>query len=648
MCIALQSYSRAGDEPPEYRGQSWQMSTDYRRLTAQCLMLSDVTQPTPYTVETLLLHTYADNARSCDAEVGINISVTMLVRLAMRMGYHRDPAPYPVITPFQAEMRRRVWTAVRRSDILFNQQVGLPPVIRPRDTNVALPRNIYDDELFEEMTSLPPSRPTEEITPTSYIIANARLTSLLGEIIDDVQGFTNISYEDVMKYDQRLKEFQACLPPHLIMRSMKDSARDSTNLILQRYSVDLLYLKGVVTLHRKFLAQSRVNSRFAYSRSACLDASLKILDHQVTLHQESQVGGRLRNVKWFISSLNTNDFLLAGMITCLDLYHTMVAERAGRSPPGDDGFMWTSDRREEMFVAIQQSFRIWESRQNQSMEAYKGATTLKIMCNILKSNNAFGAGAANSTEFSGASGGNSNAYGIPGNAMDEDPNVAPEHSAAMTLGMLSTGGALSSNTSSTVFDNGRNAYPSPNTQSTPMSQRSAGLTPNFSLSSATSGPSPTGTSGISTTPDLSSFVPELRKGTAAPPSFSGGLFGGGNPMDGSGFAPLDPSVAAMNNMGSMPGAGTGSSGQDINWEAFDSFIQGSSALDPGTGMWGLDMGGMAPFGGFGGDAFGMGSMMGQPQGGQGQQNQQGQGGQNGADGGTANSGAGGGAGGGMM
>src|SRR6186713_1107815 len=39
MCIALQSYSRAGDEPPEYRGKSWEMSSEYRNLTAQCLVM---------------------------------------------------------------------------------------------------------------------------------------------------------------------------------------------------------------------------------------------------------------------------------------------------------------------------------------------------------------------------------------------------------------------------------------------------------------------------------------------------------------------------------------------------------------------------------------------------------------------------------
>ena len=70
-------------------------------------------------METLLLHVHAEYARSRDAEVGILISTGIVVRLAMRMGLHRDPGPYPGIPVFQGEMRRRIWAAVRSCDLLF-------------------------------------------------------------------------------------------------------------------------------------------------------------------------------------------------------------------------------------------------------------------------------------------------------------------------------------------------------------------------------------------------------------------------------------------------------------------------------------------------------------------------------------------------
>jgi hypothetical protein len=431
MCMALQSYHRAGDEPPEYRGKSWEVSSEYRRLTAQCLVMEDITQPVTNMLETLLLHVYADYGRSRDTEVGVLISIGIIVRLAMRMGYHRDSTPYAGITAFQGEIRRRVWAVVRFSDLLFSAQAGMPPIIRARDTNTELPRNIYDDELFEDMKALPTSHPDTEATPVSYLITKTRMVSLFGEVVELTSSLTCSSYEEIMKLDQQLRELRASIPPHLALRSMEESARDTSTLIMQRFTLDLLYLKSLCFLHRKFLPASRVNPRFAYSRTACIDSSMTMLQHQLTLHEACRQGGRLRSVKWFISSLTNVDFLLAAMTVCSDLYHTAQAERSGKSPP-PEMYIWSQDRRDEMMAAIQGAVAIWDGLKDHSMEAYKAHALLNTTLEQLQRHQA----ALHQAQQGFAS--TTNAFST--NGMMEDPNVAPEHSAAMTLGMLSTGG----------------------------------------------------------------------------------------------------------------------------------------------------------------------------------------------------------------
>lgn len=106
MLIAVQSYQRAGDEPLEYRGRIPQLLADYRRLTAQCLILADITQPIDHMLETLLLYTVAEFGSSRDAEFGVLFGVSVIVRLAMRMGFHRDSKDFRNITPFKAEVRK--------------------------------------------------------------------------------------------------------------------------------------------------------------------------------------------------------------------------------------------------------------------------------------------------------------------------------------------------------------------------------------------------------------------------------------------------------------------------------------------------------------------------------------------------------------
>ncbi|KAJ4288152.1 hypothetical protein N0V90_012169 [Kalmusia sp. IMI 367209] len=526
MCIALQSYSRAGDEPPEYRGRSWAMSTEYRDYTAQCLAAADITSPITNMLETMVLHAYADYARSRDAQAGMIVSTGIIVRLAMRMGLHRDSGPYAGITAFQGEMRRRVWAAIRSMDLLFSAQVGLPPVVRPRDTNTEIPRNIFDDELFEDMKVLPPSRSEEEATPTLFLINRTRLIYKLGEAIELTEVLTCASYEEVMKLDNQARELHDRISPHLKIRSMDEAARDPSTLIMQRFTLDLLYLKIICVLHRKFISASRVNPRFSYSRRACIDASMKMLQHQATLHRECQPGGRLRNVKWFISSLTTVDFLLSAMIVCSDLYHTARGERQGRAASADI-YYWSEDRRNEIIEAIETAVGIWDGLKEHSMEAYKAHATLNVMLNQLKEHQST---RQQQQSFSGAPTFN------PSTSMD-DANVAPEHSAAMTLGMLSTGG-LTPN-SANMFET---RYPPsiPNLLNDPAPQQPTGLTPNF---------------GATT------------NGQDRAPSPFSNLFGGG-------FQNMD-----------LPSA------DNIDWNAWDSYIQGPN-MDATNSFFPMDLSGM--------------------------------------------------------
>ena len=474
MCIALQSYTRAGDEPPEYHNKSWEMSKEYGDLTAQCLILADITQPITGMLETLILHIHAEYARSRDAEVGILISTGIIVRLAMRMGLHRDPGPYPGMSVFRGEMRRRVWAAVRSIDLLFSAQAGLPPIVRPRDTNTEIPRNIYDDELTEDMKALPPSRPESEATPTLFLINRTRLLYKLGEAVELTDTLTCASYDLVMAADAEARELHDKISPHLKMRGMDEAARDPSTLIMQRFTLDLLYLKIICILHRKYLSYARVQARFSYSRKAVIDASMMMLQHQATLHRECQSGGRLRNVKWFISSLTTVDFLLAAMIVASDLYHTCRIEAQGRPSAAED--MYTSDRRDEMLEALEIAVGIWDGLKDHSMEAYKAHATLRVMLDQLRKSRP-ARQAPNGFQAASSA--------FPAMASMDDANVAPEHSAAMTLGMLSTGGMTPN--SANMFDQ---RYPASmaNLLNDPMPQPSTGLTPQYGGTSGPAGP----------------------------------------------------------------------------------------------------------------------------------------------------------------
>ena len=86
------------------------------------------------------------------------------------MGYHRDPSKSSSISILQAEYRRRVWLSVAGMDDVASFLVGFPRMMPAIYSDAMEPRNLYDWELSDDTTILPPSRPLTENTPSTYMI----------------------------------------------------------------------------------------------------------------------------------------------------------------------------------------------------------------------------------------------------------------------------------------------------------------------------------------------------------------------------------------------------------------------------------------------------------------------------------------------
>lgn len=427
MSLSLESYHRAGDEPTHFRGRARELAIKYSESAAQCLVTADFTQPLNFMLEALCFYFQAEYARSRDAETGLWLLSGIISRLAMRMGLQRDSAPYAILSPFKGEMRRRVWGFIRTTDILLSFQCGLPNMIRSSDTDTALPSNYYDEDLDEDASTLPTPRPPTENTTMSFMIAHTQMVFILGRIQELSMSLVFPSHEATMKMDAELRENRAQLPNSLRM-DVEHSSIDPAIMVMQRFALDLTYHKSQCLLHRKFLALARRDSRYFASRKTCIESCLDMLAHQSTLQIECQPTGRLSSLAWsFTTSLTTHDFLLSAMIVCLDLYHTAQAEAQGQT--SGEAYEWAVSRREAMFAAIERAVAIWDSLKDQSMEAWKASTILRVMLDKLRNHQSLRQQMQNSFKFTRQNDGVS-------------PDASSEHSAAITLGMLSSGGRL--------------------------------------------------------------------------------------------------------------------------------------------------------------------------------------------------------------
>lgn len=239
MRLSMLSYHRDRDEPPEFRGKSLDMAETFRHSMAQCLIFADFTKPLRYLLETLSLHLHGESNRGNDSEISIWLLTGMIIRLGMRMGYHRDAKIFPNISVFQGEMRRRIWTWVRHVDLLFSFQVGLPTMIRAGDSDTGLPRNLYDEDFDEDSTELPPERPAHEPTPVSYIITHAHVSTAFCRVLELSQKVKGASYEEVMEIDNSLRQARDTIPEWLRVKPMAECENEPTSMIMNRFAVCL-------------------------------------------------------------------------------------------------------------------------------------------------------------------------------------------------------------------------------------------------------------------------------------------------------------------------------------------------------------------------------------------------------------------------
>ena len=357
--------SEAGDSAHdnEMQQQSLQINL-YREKIVQSLILGEYTKSAPSVLEAMIHYVYIEFAIRADADRDIWFLLALEVNLAMRMGYHRDPSHFPGISPLKSEMRRRLWATVLQGDVLISSQMGLPRMISDWQCDTAEPRNLNDTDIDRDTSELPIPRPETEITTALGTIARRRILVVLGTISDLMANVKLCDYAEVMRVDASLHEAAASIPPAFKMKSMTASITDSPQVIMSRLFISHLIYRGQIMLHRRFVIMepSADQGSFLYSRKACLDASIGILQIQHILDEETCPGGQLHSMRWRVSSIINHQFLTATMILCSLLHR------------GQD-----LHRKEEIMTSLRSTRAIWMRSSAISQDAKKAAETISFV-----------------------------------------------------------------------------------------------------------------------------------------------------------------------------------------------------------------------------------------------------------------------------
>lgn len=344
--------------------------------TTQCLVLGKYLHASEYVLETLVLHLESKFIGSLDSSINVWHIMGVIIRIAMRLGYHRDPKILVDVSPFDGEMRRRVWHTILQMDGLMSFQMGVPSMVPMEYCDAEVPSNLKDSDFSPEITSLPPARPLTDDTPALYTIVKSGVMGMFKKIISHTNSLSSPSYTSTIALDASAREIYNSIPDSFRMKSLSQSFMDSSDVIMNRCTVEMLFLKSIIVLHRPYLSSDISNPQYDFSRLAAIDAALAILYRQDELHEASQPGGRLYEDRWMISSLTIHDFLLAAMVVCLSL---SVGLRTSRSSWASRGHNF-----ESQLQALEKSKGIWDSASHVSTEARTAARILELMIRKVK------------------------------------------------------------------------------------------------------------------------------------------------------------------------------------------------------------------------------------------------------------------------
>ncbi|PYH43486.1 Zn(II)2Cys6 transcription factor [Aspergillus saccharolyticus JOP 1030-1] len=208
------------------------------------------------------------------------IGAGSLLRTAMHMGFHIDPRHMAKVSPFDAEMRRRLWATILEINLQTSLDAGGIPLIHPDDYDCDPPMNLNDEEM--EQDPFPAARPAGTLTQTSLQIALARSQAVRLRIAKFVNSFrSGMSYDEALELSAELVQLNHANASCDISSSSSSTNHHEDNDThirpFHRKLYNLMTQRFLISLHTPFALKAKSSPKYYYSRQVNFQASMRII-----------------------------------------------------------------------------------------------------------------------------------------------------------------------------------------------------------------------------------------------------------------------------------------------------------------------------------------------------------------------------------
>lgn len=211
------------------------------------------------------------------------ISSGALIRNAISSGLHREPRDFFRVSPFHAELRRRLWYSILEYDLVTAFAKGRTPTVRDDEYDCELPANTYD-EFISDTSSEGAIRQPQRVGPGVYNIGGpvqpqinivlAKYLPLRSRVCRAINGIKlDIDYDEILHLDAEVKEF---------LREASQVGSEEAGSFKRSLST-ILSQRCVIALHAPFVTRALNDPKWIYSRTRCLETARAILSEALAV-----------------------------------------------------------------------------------------------------------------------------------------------------------------------------------------------------------------------------------------------------------------------------------------------------------------------------------------------------------------------------
>ena len=241
-----------------YEAQSWLMSPAFKSKLGICFLQNNIL--------VLLARELVDVGGEL-----IWISAGAVVRSAVYMGLHKDPAQLRDMSILDAEMRRRIWNTILEISLQSSLVSGGPCFISLNEFDTQPPGN-FDDADLDATKSM--ARPLSHYTQSSIAIALRQTFSARLAVVKFLNDLLSTgTYEETLRLDRDLHS--AYKDVRRKLQSFSTTGQ-SAPMQFELQAVDFVLHRYISSLHVPFFSASLHEATYAYTRKIIVESSVKL------------------------------------------------------------------------------------------------------------------------------------------------------------------------------------------------------------------------------------------------------------------------------------------------------------------------------------------------------------------------------------